>query len=441
MPSLLYSWQQQKPDTVALVAADNQITWAQLYQQTSLYQSWLASQGVTVGDVVAVIGNNCLSSVLIYLACIESGATFAPIADGPQSVIEQKLATIDPVLVIDLKQDIDAHSYLDGTSSRYSQQALSSLIFTSGSSGFPKAVAHNHANHIASAMGLLQRFKFEPHHSWLLSLPLYHVSGLSIIWRWLVAGAKLVMASGDLLIDLSRVTHASLVVTQLQRALNSGSPLILERVLLGGSHIPPELCQQAQRHGIDTWLGYGMTEAASTVTAKRADGNQGAGVVLPNRKLTIRGERILIGGDTLAQGYYQQGRLNPIADKHGWFDSKDLGKIETDQLHVIGRADNQFISGGENIHCEEIEAVLAQHPKVAQVVVIPMEDEEYGHRAIALIDAKQPWQEQEFEQWCLKHLDRFKRPKSYLSMPKLSLSGIKVSRHDLKAWLIRYLEN
>ncbi|CSI94560.1 O-succinylbenzoic acid--CoA ligase [Vibrio cholerae] len=65
--------------------------------------------------------------------------------------------------------------------------------------------------------------------------------------------------------------------TQLKRLLDSSSPLTLKRVLLGGSHIPVELAQMAATRGIDTWLGYGMTEAASTVTAKRVDGLAGNG--------------------------------------------------------------------------------------------------------------------------------------------------------------------
>ncbi|MBN8115246.1 o-succinylbenzoate--CoA ligase, partial [Vibrio vulnificus] len=78
--------------------------------------------------------------------------------------------------------------------------------------------------------------------------------------------------------------------------------------------------------GIDTWLGYGMTEAASTVTAKRVDGLAGNGELLDHRELRLVDGRIFIAGKTLAQGYYRQGQLVPLTNEQGWFDSKDLGR-------------------------------------------------------------------------------------------------------------------
>ena len=121
----------------------------------------------------------------------------------------------------------------------------------------------------------------------------------------------------------------------------------LSHVLLGGSNIPLPLCQEASRLGVETWVGYGMTEAASTVTAKKVDGSNGVGQVLKNRLLKLKRQRIYISGETLASGYYQQGAIIPITSDT-WFDTKDLGSWQNDELHVTGRADNLFVSGGEN---------------------------------------------------------------------------------------------
>ena len=146
-------------------------------------------------------------------------------------------------------------------------------------------------------------------------------------------------------------------------------------------------------------------------------------------------KRIFIGGKTLASGYYHQGRVSSLTDSEGWFDSKDLGVWVNDQLKVIGRADNQFISGGENIHCEEIERALNQVVGVKQSFIVPVEDTEFGFRPIAIIDCN----ELESDSWYTKQLndviERFKHPVEYYQMPKLEQQGIKVSRAQLAQWL------
>jgi O-succinylbenzoic acid--CoA ligase len=314
--------------------------------------------------------------------------------------------------------------------------ALASIIFTSGSTGAPKAVAHTFEQHFSSASGLLSVFEYGKGDTWLLSLPMYHVSGLAIIYRWLTAGGILKVGQGQLDLDIQGVSHASLVATQLNRLIESQQPLTLARVLLGGSHIPTALGDRCAKFGIDTWLGYGMTEAASTVTAKPMGGLSSAGKILPNRRLMIENNRIFIAGKTLAKGYFYQGDITPLVDENGWFDSKDLGRWVNEELQVIGRADNLFISGGENIHCEEIEAQLIQHPDISQAFVIPIKDKMYGHRPVAIIESSIPIKPETIEKFLFHRLEKFKWPQTYYAIPsELSTSGIKISRQQLKLWL------
>jgi len=261
------------------------------------------------------------------------------------------------------------------------------------------------------------------------------VSGLAIIYRWLGSGATIKIGVGDLAQDIQGVTHASLVSTQLKRLLDNEMKLSLSHVLLGGSHVPLALSQQAEKLGIETWLGYGMTEAASTVTAKRIDAEYSAGELLPKRQLRLEGQRIYIGGETLASGYYLQGKLLPITEQ-GWFDSKDLGEMVGRELKIIGRADNLFISGGENVHCEEIEQVLNRIPFIARSVVVPIEDSEFGHRPIAVIATTDTIDEQKIAEYLKDSLIKLKWPIAYYKMPEeLQQSGIKVPRHKVKQWL------
>lgn len=179
-----------------------------------------------------------------------------------------------------------------------------------------------------------------------------------------------------------------------------------------------------------------MTEAASTVTAKPVDDKNTTGPILPYRKLMVKNQRIFIGGHTLASGYFKHGQLTPLIDQDGWFDSKDLGDWVGDELSIIGRADNQFISGGENIHCEEIENVLLSHPDVLNVIVIPVNDAAYGARPIAVMATRRPMMSTELSQYLHGRLEKFKWPVAYYPMPDdIMAGGIKVSRVAVKDWV------
>lgn len=441
-------WAQLSPSLYALYTEGESYTWRQLAEKVERISLSLSEQGVSVGDVVTCVAKNSPDLLFLYLACLERGAICALCMPQSEFELAHKLNSLygnsqtayfwsdqqgvlpDTCKALKLTETNSANH-----SSNYDAQSPASIVFTSGSTGSPKAVVHNSAQHLASATGLLEKFHFKQGNTWLLSLPMYHVSGLAIVYRWLATGASLKIGTGVLHDDISKVSHASLVATQLKRLLESGVTLSLSHVLLGGSHVPLELSQQAMAKGIETWLGYGMTEAASTVTAKRIDSTYSAGYVLPKRSIELRGQRIFIGGETLALGYYMQGNITPLTDD-GWFDSKDLGQWLGEELSIIGRADNQFISGGENIHCEEIEAVLTQLEAVQQTIVVPVEDSEYGYRPVAVLQCESLPKQAEIEALLQANLTRFKWPIAYYQLPNdFVTSGIKVSRHEVKHWL------
>ncbi len=452
-------WLESQAAKTALICGERKWSWQQLDVVVEHYCQHLKKQGMEAERILVLVGKNQLDLVFAYLACLKLNVTPALIPPQPTPLLEQKIETLyapnERVCIWDIDHELDADAYqshwqfvvgdiepsIGKSVCGFQPSNPSSIIFTSGSSGHPKAVFHLARQHMASAQGLLQHFSYDSNDVWLLSLPMFHVSGLAIIWRWLSVGAVLKVGRGQLDNDIQGVSHASLVATQLQRLLASTAPLQLKRVLLGGSHIPLELGQQARARSIDTWLGYGLTEAASTVTAKPVGTVESAGAVLPHRIVKIEQGRIHIAGDTLAEGYFHQGKLQPLANEQGWFDTNDLGQwieplLEERELKVIGRADNLFISGGENIHCEEIEAALLQHKDIQQVMVVPVKCPEFGARPVAVIQAQRlPCQDSIHQ--CLRHnLERFKWPVAYYLMPEsMSSTGIKISRKDIKDWL------
>ncbi|MDW6092498.1 o-succinylbenzoate--CoA ligase [Vibrio rhizosphaerae] len=460
-------WAHQRPAAVALKVGQQTYTWQAVADRVAVTAASLQQQGIGPDDVVTLVGKNHPDAVWLFLATLHLGALTAFVPPQPIAILQRKLETIyrpaqtiwlfcaapddaaglpaqlpNLRLVTVKNRMLSDHGGMPQPttavlSSHYQPEQLSTLIFTSGSTGEAKAVAHTSGQHFASAQGLLSQFHFTADDTWLLSLPIYHVSGLSIIYRWLQAGACLRIGRVEAN-ELSDVTHASLVPTQLQRLLDQDMPHALTHVLLGGSYIPPALARRAAALGIDTWVGYGMTEAASTVTAKRVDGRESCGSVLPLRQVKIDQERIYIGGETLASGYYRQGSLTSLCDDSGWFDSKDMGYWHDQELCVTGRADNLFISGGENIHCEEIEAVLVRHPQIEAVVVVPVADATYGARPVAVIASAPDWlpSEASMRGWLDGRLEKFKWPDSYYRLPEhCRTQGIKISRAAVKTWL------
>ncbi|MEZ9886072.1 o-succinylbenzoate--CoA ligase [Vibrio splendidus] len=465
---LWVQWAQQNPHQTALVTTHHTYTWQQVSVLVSEYQQQLSHQGLSEGDVLTIVGKNQSEVIPAYFAALNLGVICAFTMPQPRLRLKQKLDSlyqagqqsylwlldssgIEQSETVDLntqlvtlsclnevKVDGDDNRITTSQDSNFNPQNLASIVFTSGSTGNPKAVAHTLQQHLCSAQGLLDVFNFEQADTWLLSLPMYHVSGLAIVHRWLAAGGCIKIGTGQLETDIEECSHASLVATQLHRLLKSKQALTLTHVLLGGSHIPEALGLEAQQMGIKTWLGYGMTEAASTVTAKPVDSSNTAGFVLNNRQLKIEEQRISIGGDTLASGYYHQGKLTPLVDKNGWFDSKDLGEWVGEQVSIIGRADNQFISGGENIHCEEIERALNQLSEVNQSFIVPIEDDEFGFRPVAIVDCADLPTKEWFAEQLNGRLERFKFPVEYYRMPQQEQQGIKVSRAGLASWLSQH---
>ena len=440
-------WAQIRGDQPALTLGHESLNWCELCQRVDALAGGFRQQGVLEGQGVVLRAKNSPEMVFALLALLQCGARVLPLNPQlPESLLEKLLPTltISHALTFDAPltvADINPLTLLESEPFKVEWQParFASMTLTSGSTGLPKAAVHTSDAHLASAAGVLAVMSYGANDSWLLSLPLFHVSGQGILWRWLLAGGCMVVRDLHPLSDaLQGCTHASLVPTQLWRLLEQSPPESLREVLLGGAAIPVELTQAAQEKGINCWCGYGLTELASTVCAKRADGLPDVGEALPGREVKIVDQEVWIRADSLASGYWKAGVVVPLVNSQGWFATRDRGVLNGPRLTLIGRLDNLFFSGGEGIQPEEVERVIAAHPAVKQVFVVPIDDVEFGQRPVAVVEADEDFDLSLLSEWLPGKVARFQQPVRWLRLPdEFKQGGIKISRVQLRLWVKR----
>ena len=401
------------PEVPALAGASGTVSYAELDRRVSAAALRLAELGFGTGDRVALYLPKDGRYVVLLLALIRAGSIACPLSTrvppGGVAALSERAGC--SALISDDREVLEA---VEGVRSLVPETVLetsreqptepqemplsrpATVVFTSGSTGRPKAALHTFGNHYYSALGSNANIVLAPGDRWLHSLPLYHVGGLSILFRCLLAGATIALPEpeaplGEAIVALG-ATHVSLVSTQLLRLLRGEADLReLKAVLLGGGPIPAGLVDEAFARGLPIHTSYGLTEMASQVTATPPGVSPGelrtAGRVLPRREVSVSGEgEILVRGETLFAGYVEgEGVDRPLEDG-GWFRTGDLGALDAEgYLRVLGRVDNLFVSGGENVQPEEIEEALCRIEGVDEAVVVPIPDEEFGARPAAFV--------------------------------------------------------
>lgn len=265
------------------------------------------------------------------------------------------------------------------------------VLFTSGSTGAPRGVVLSRDALLAAADASSQHLGWRDDDRWLVALSLAHAGGLAPIVRCLVARKPVVLESdGEPLADLlARVTLASLVPTQLANVLSDPawrpSPG-LRAVLLGGAAASPRLLELAAARGVPVLVTYGTTETFGQVaTAPLARAGDPRAPLVPLRSVAIAAgtpaepKRIRIRGPMLATRYLDG---EPIAPE---LETADLGFIEHGTLHVVGRADDVIITGGENVHPSAVEAALVTTPGVRAACAFGIPDVYWGQIVCAAI--------------------------------------------------------
>jgi O-succinylbenzoic acid--CoA ligase len=279
-------------------------------------------------------------------------------------------------------------------------EAPLALIMTSGTTGPARAALLSRRAFEASARASAENLGWRPDDRWLLCLPLAHIGGLSVLTRCLLARKPLVLgeswqrpSSGEALLGAlidGRATLVSVVPSQLSRLLllvprAEPLPARLRAILTGGAATPASLLSECSARGWPVLTSYGSSEACSQIaTQSPGESPRAGGCGRPLAGVSVRIDpesRIQLKGATLFSGYHP-GAADPF-ESDGWLRTQDLGRFDDDGvLHVLGRADEVIISGGEKIAPWEVERALETCPGVRQACVFGVADERWG-RAVA----------------------------------------------------------
>jgi len=262
------------------------------------------------------------------------------------------------------------------------------VLFTSGTTGTPKAARLARDNLEANARAANEVLEVDSRSRFLCVLPLFHVGGLGILFRCQLAGATVLLHERFDPQAVARelregATHASLVSSTLARVLEHGDAFPPAIVAVGGGPVPGPFLERARKTGLRVVQTWGMTETCSMATCERprdADGAT-AGPPLPGFEVAVDAGEILVRGPAMMRGYLGQPPL-----QGGFFRTGDLGELDArGRLIVHARRGDLIVSGGENVYPAEVEAALLAHPSVREAAVLPASDERWGQIGVAYV--------------------------------------------------------
>ena len=432
----------------------------------------LTALGIQQGDRIAIMGPSTPNLIFMIYASMHLQCELVMLnrrLSATEIAYQLEDAAVVAVIVADedaekippnapqlLFSEIERSAERDVTIAKeWSLAQTTSIMYTSGTTGFPKGVRQTVGNHQASATASVLNLGLHAEDVWLCAVPLFHISGFSILVRSLLYGNKVCLyeqfdvdaitnniVNGD-------VTHMSVVAVTLERilhALEERSAKASSRfkmMLAGGGPVPVDYLQRAEALNLAVAQTYGMTETSSqTATLANEDalhkiGSAGKPLFFNQIRIAEPNEQgegeICIRGPHVTPGYI--GRFTQKeATVDGWLHTGDIGYIDADgYLFVVDRRADLIISGGENIYPAEIENALLSHPAVKEAGVCGKDDDKWGQVPIAYIVLKEEVAIEELIDFCKQKLAKYKIPKEINFVNALPRNGSnKLLRRKLK---------
>jgi len=455
-------------DRVAVGSRDGGLTYAVLRDRARRAARWVAERPSPVENVVLVDTNSEAVPIVLFGSGV-AGVAFAPLnyrlADvqlaallartAPSVAIVEagvadRVGAIDGVELVERSRflaEIDATEPVEADLA-FDPEDIAVLLFTSGTTGAPKAAVLRHRHLTSYVVTTVEFMGAGDDEAALVSVPPYHVAGISAALSGAFAGRRIVYLEAfspeAWVAAASResVTHAMVVPTMLGRILDvlerDGESLpALRHLSYGGGRMPMPVVERALAllPHVDFVNAYGLTETSSTVSVLGPDDHRTAiasddpavrgrlgsvGRPLPGLEVTVRGS----DGDVLPAGQHGEVwvRGEQVAGEYlgrdggaeaGWFATRDGGWFDGDGfLYLTGRLDDVIVRGAENISPGEIEEVLAQHPAVDEVAVVGVPDTEWGEKVAAAVVLREgaAASEGELQDWVRSRLRSSRTP-------------------------------
>lgn len=411
--------------------------------------TWASPSYSRDAPLVALDTPLCADTFLRIWTLIELGIPFIPlhVAWSPvqrQQVLEMTGATLLPTPTAGFSA---SGSRMHELRRNPTPEDTLAVVFTSGSSGRPKGVVLSHRAFSTSAAACGAALDWSSSETHYASLPIAHIGGLSVATRAAVLNGAVVLppplATGRgfdaaTFVQRCNETHAtivSLVPTQLHRLCAAGlrAPRDVKCALLGGAHAPPTLIADGLALGWPIRRTYGLTEACSQVATDRASWSMGPIALLPHVEARREPDgRLALCGDSLFSGYWAE----PRRVQSDWFVTSDLAEVSDRALLPLGRADDVVISGGENVHPDEVDAALAASPGVTLACTFARPSAEWGQELCAALVVQPGFDWAPLLDHLRGVLPSFKIPKAWLVVTDLPVTATgKVSRRQCRELL------
>ena len=426
IPNFLRKRAQLSPNKVAIETDTEQITFLQLLQSSENLAKKLASFSLEKGDVVSVFMSNSIELVEIifalkHIGCItvlhntrltpaelefqlvDAGSKFIICDHDTKENITVKEIGVKSVNDVKEAQEVDTFMLQE----EFYLSDTDTIMYTSGTTGKPKGVKQTYGNHYWSASSSALNLGLHEEDCWLAAVPLFHISGLSIIMRGVIYGMRVVLhtkfesSKVNRSIIEKRVTIISVVssmLTSLLEDLGNGKYHDTFRcMLVGGGPVPVSLLEKCKEKSIPVVQTYGMTETCSQIVTLNAEdawrkvGSAGK-PLFPCQMKIVKDDKellanqageIVVKGPNVSPGYWNR---EEIFLHDSWFYTGDIGYIdEAGYLFVLDRRSDLIISGGENIYPAEIENVLVSHEQIIEAGVTGITDEKWGQVPVGFI--------------------------------------------------------
>ena len=482
------------PERMAMedIVHGDRVTYRQLSIRTGRTTALLASLGVAQGDRVALLCRNRIEFFELLFACARLGAILVPLnwrmpdhelaplltdcgagwlIHGTEDAETANSFSARQLVLLDLddagdsgfRTRRDAHEPIKGRTAWPSDETWY-LLYTSGTTGMPKAVIQTYGMAMANYVNISQAMGLRADDTTLSYLPLFHTGGINLTTLpALIMGARALITPG---FDLDRTVEL-LETGQLDTFF--GVPAIYQAISLharfdeldlsrvrcwgcGGAPMPEKLLQQFASRGVTVLNGMGMTETGPTVflmdeaNAMNKAGSVGKPQLLASVRLVgpdgidvpkgATGE-LWFSGLGITPGYYNRPEATAEAlTEDNWLRSGDLGRQDEDgYYYIVGRLKDMYISGGENVYAAEVEEQLAEHPGVLEAAVVGVADETWGEVGCAYLLPRPGHTlptDDELAAFCKQRLAAYKAPKYFIRVDDFPRTAAgKVQKHLL----------